>query len=114
MAYTGPTLEDHDADLDQTCMAALGDSVRYMPEGDGFSPMRAYVEFGEALREVETGRVIEQDITVQILMTDVPDRPNGRCRIRLGRLPGLTFKPVNVRVDKTGTHWEFEVAKTDD
>lgn len=114
MAYTGPTLESLQSGMDADCMAALGDSVRYMPEGDGFSSFKAYVEFNEAVQDVETGKVVEQDITVQMLMTDVPDRPNGRCRIRLGRLPGLTFKPVNVRVDKTGTHWEFEVAKTDD
>lgn len=114
MTYTGPTLESLDGDLDQITMAALGDSVRYMPEGGAFSALRGYVDFGEALRDIETGKVIEQDITVQLLISDAPDRPNGRCRIRIIRLPDLTFKPVNVRTNRSGTHWEFEVARTDD
>jgi len=111
MAYSGPRLEDVEAELlNEPCMAALGDAVRYKPAAGAFTDFSAYVDYGEALRDLETGKAIEQDITVQILKSDVPVKPNSQCRITLGRVPDQTFKPINVRSDRSGAHWEFEVA----
>jgi hypothetical protein len=112
MTYRGPTLEDLQDDiLDATCMAALGDSIRYKPAGGSYFSIRAYVEYPEAIRDIETGSVIEQDITVDVLMTDVPARPSSACRVRLGRMAGLTFKPINIRRDRSGSHWQFDLEK---
>jgi hypothetical protein len=113
MTYTGPRLSDLQADLDQTCMAALGDTVRYRPAGGAFADKRAYIDYPETLFSPETGTMIAQDIMVDILKADVPTKPTGSCRITLGALPGKLFKPVNVRSDKSGTHWQFEVVETD-
>lgn len=113
MTYTGPDLESIMGDLDGTCMAVLGDSVRYRPAGGVFADRKGYVEYPEALRDLENGRAIEQDIMVQLLKADVPAKPGSQCRITLGRLPGMLFKPVNVRSDRSGTHWEFEVVSVD-
>lgn len=113
MTYSGPYLSDVEADLDQTVMAALGDTVRYRPVGGVFADKRAYVEFPETLFSPDTGTMIAQDIMVDILKTDVPAKPTGSCRITLGKVPGKTFKPVNVRSDKSGAHWQFEVVETD-
>ena len=112
MTYAGPTLEDmQDDGLDAVCMAALGDSIEYQPVGGAFAPLRAYVEYPEAIRSIETGQIVEQDIVVEVLRSDVPVRPSGICRVRLGRYQGATFKPVNVRLDRSGAHWQFEVVQ---
>lgn len=111
MSYTGPNIEDHQDELDATCMAALGDSVQWKPEGGNYASLKAYVDYGEALRDIQTGQVIEQDITVDILVSDLSARPSSGCRIKLGRLTGLVFRPVNVRRDRSGTHWQFNVEK---
>lgn len=76
------------------------------------APMRGYVDYADALRDMETGRIVEQDISVEVLIADVPTKPNGNCRVILGKIPGLTFKPINVRRDKGGAHWQFEVSRT--
>jgi hypothetical protein len=72
-------------------------------------PLKAYVDYADAMRSLETGQVIEQDITVEVLIADVPVRPNASCRVILGRIPGKVMKPINVRRDRSGTHWQFEV-----
>lgn len=114
MTYTGPRLEDLEAELlNEQCMAGLGDAVWYKPAAGVYADLRGYVDYGEALRDLENGKVIEQDITVQMLKTDVPVRPSGQCRITLSRIPESIFKPVNVRSDRSGSHWEFEVALAD-
>ena len=60
---------------------------------------------------LDGAQAIEQDIGVQLLKSAVPQKPSGACRITLGKLAGLTFKPVNVRSDTSGNYWEFEVVK---
>lgn len=112
MTYAGPTLEDmQDAALDAVCMAALGDSIEYKPAGGQFATLRAYVEYPEAIRSIETGQIVEQEIVVEVLRSDVPVRPSGACLVRLGRYQGATFKPVNIRLDRSGSHWQFEVVQ---
>lgn len=114
MGYTGPRLEDmQDDDLDRACMDGLGDGIQYRAEGGDYSPFSAYVDYGEALRDLETGKKIEQDITVQMLKSDLAFRPTARDRVTLNRVPGKTYRPINIRSDRSGTHWEFEVASVD-
>lgn len=111
MTWTGPNLEDiQDDTLDATCMAALGDSVTYAADGSTFTAFKAYVDYGEALRDINSGQVIEQDITVDMLKSDIA-RPTSAARITLGRIAGATFKPVNIRLDRSGSHWQFNVEK---
>lgn len=111
---TAPTLEDIEAGfLDAPCMAVLGDTIQYRPAGRAtFATIRGYVEHAEALRDIGTGQVIEQDVTVDVLKSDVPVRPSALCRVRLPKVAGTTFKPANVRSDASGTHWQFEIVKT--
>lgn len=107
-----PNLEDLEGDLDATCMSSLGDSIAYTPVV-GEVVTRGYVNYRDAVREIETGQVIAQDITVEILISAAPEKPTGAARITLGKLPGLIFKPANVRRSgEGGTHWEFEVVRT--
>lgn len=108
---SGPTLEDFEADMDRLCMDTLGDSIAYAVLGGRFMPKRAYGEFAEAIRDLSTGSVISQDITLEMLVEDLPRRPNTSDRIRISKVPGATFKPVNVRRTQSGTHWAFELEK---
>lgn len=105
-----PTLESLEGRMDDACMSILGDSIAYTPVA-GAVVTRGYVDYRDALREIETGQVIAQDITVGILIAAAPARPTTPCRITLAKAPGFTFKPVNVRRDQSGTHWEFELDK---
>lgn len=112
MSYTGPVLEDVEATLDEACMAGLGDGIGYKASGAAtFTPMRAYVEYGELARSFDGGQAIAQDIKVELLRSQVPARPTAAVRITLGKLPGLTFRPVNVGLANSGTHWAFEVER---
>lgn len=109
---TFPSLEDLEGEwLDRPVMDALGDSIQFQLAGGSFVPMKAFGEFAEAIRDMSTGRVIDQDITLQILIEDLPRRPISSDRVRIARVPGATFKPTNVRRDQSGVHWEFELEK---
>lgn len=104
-----PTLEDLDALVNEACMDVLGDTLTYTPAGQSARTLKGYVENTEAIRDLQTGQVIEQAMTVQVLVVDVPARPSGAVRIALPKKPGKTYKPANVRMDRSGTHWEFEL-----
>ena len=103
------TLEDLEAGMDAACMAALGDSITFRPAGGSVLPLSAYVDFEELARSLDGGQAIEQAMTVQILCSDLPARPTGSDRVTLGKVPGKTFKPINVTRDKSGTHWAFDL-----
>lgn len=112
MTYSGPVLEDLEASLDEACMAGLGDGIGYKAVGAStFAAMRAYVEYGELARSLDGGQAIEQDIRVEVLCSQVPARPSDAVRITLGKLPGKVFKPINVGLTDSGTHWAFEVKR---
>lgn len=109
---TFPALEDLEAEwLDRPVMDALGDSIEFQLAGGSFTAKKAFGEFAEALRDMATGTVIDQDITLQMLIVDLPRRPIGSDRVRIARVPGTTFKPTNVRRSQDGKHWEFELEK---
>ena len=108
---TLPTIEDMEGVLDTSCMAILGDTISYKPAGGSFAATKAYVDHREALRALDNATVIEQAITVQLLMADHPVKPGGGARVTLPKIAGAIFHPVNVRFDASGTHWEFELER---
>lgn len=105
-----PTLESLEGPMNRACIDTLGDSITYTPVA-GAAVTHGYVNYRDALRDIATGTVIEQDITVAILIVDAPVRPTSPCRIVLGKVPGKTFRPIAVRLDESGDHWEFELEK---
>lgn len=109
---TFPALEDlEDEFLNRTCMDVLGDSIEFQLAGGSFVSKKAYGEFAEALRDITNGSVISQDITLQMLVEDLPRRPIKSDRVRVPRLGSTIYEPVNVRRSQDGKHWEFEVVK---
>jgi hypothetical protein len=107
-----PALEDFEGGLNAQCMALLGDSLTYTPVS-GSPVTRGYVDYRDVARDIQTGQIIAQDIMVQILRTDAPVRPSSSCRVALGKIAGTTFRPINIRRDESGDHWEFELEAVD-
>jgi len=106
-----PTLEDLADGMESTCMARLGDTVQYRPVGGMFTSIKGYVDYGESMRDLGTGQIIAQDITVELLHSDVPVRPSPVSRIQLAKLNGQTFRPTNVRNSESGDAWVFELER---
>lgn len=103
-----PTLED----VFPTLLGAdtiLGDTISLGVDGGAFVPKKAFVDYGEMLRDVETGRVTEQDIRVEISKAACPARPDADTRILLPNLPNVSFRAVNV--SDLGDDWRFEVKR---
>lgn len=97
-----PTLEDMTERLDEGTAMLVGDPLTY----DG-NTINGFIDHVEMNR----GGIgaIEQDMSVQILRSDIPTRPGSANRITLPKLPGKTFKPVNVRLDDGATFWVFDL-----
>ncbi len=110
---TFPRLEDVQGEfLDKPCIDFLGDSLTYKADGaSSFAPISGFVDFSDQPQDIGNGQIIAQDISVEILIADFPVRPNANCRITIGRIPGLTFKPINIGRDKSGAHWSFNLEK---
>lgn len=106
---TLPTLDDLTPALDRISVDLLGDPIEYAADGSAFEGATAFVDYRDASKAFEGAQAIEQDVTVSLLKADVPARPAATARLRLPKLAGKTFKPINVRSDTSGTHWEFEV-----
>lgn len=97
-----PTLSGFTATLDGMTVGLLGDPLTY--DGD---TIKGFIDH----EEMNRGGIgaIEQDMSVQIMRSDVPTRPGSTNRITLPKLPGKTFKPVNVRMDDGATWWVFDL-----
>lgn len=106
-----PTLETLTAGLDRACAQVLGDTIQYRAAGGEYAPIKAHVNYRDMAQAFEAAQAIAQDIMVTLPKTDVPAKPGAADRLTLPRVPGATFKPINVRSDESGTHWEFEVVK---
>lgn len=105
-----PTLNDMTPVIDRNCADVLGDTVRYAADGTLFESAQAFVDYRDADKAFDAGQVISQDIAVSgMLKADVPTKPSGIGLITFARLPGLIFKPINARSDRSGTGWDFEV-----
>lgn len=109
---TFPRLEDiEDSFLNRKVMDSLGDSISYKPLGGSYAPIRGYVDFGEQERDLETGKIIAQEISVEVMRADVPVRPSATSRLTITQYGAQIFRPVNVRLSEDGRHWLFEVEK---
>lgn len=111
MTYTGPRLEDLQDLFGVQCADILGDSLTYTAPGGSPMPIRGYVDFGDQVQDLETGKIIAQDIMVEVPIAVVPTRPTGLARITISAIPDATFKPVNVARSDDGHHWRFNVEK---
>lgn len=102
-----PTLNSLTPLLNASTLGLLGDLLGY--DGD---TINGFVDHAE---QVHGGiGAVEQDITVQISIADVPTRPGGSNRITLPSYAGRIFKPVGVSTDDSGTFWVFALKEMPD
>lgn len=87
----------------------VGERITYTPEGGHPIFPKAHVNYGDQQRDLGAGQAIEQDITIAIRKSSIPHMPKSADRIRLGRHPGVEFKPVNPSTDDSGFEWIFAV-----
>lgn len=105
-----PSIEDFTDLLFSTSDAALGDTISYKPAGGSFASVKAFVDYGEALRDAGgTGMIIDTDISVAVSKLEVAEEPKTGVRIILPKLPQVSFRPFNVR--DMGQEWHFEVKR---
>lgn len=104
-----PNIEDWTPMLDRLCADVVGETISYSLDGSVFEPVKAHVDYKDAIKAMEMAQAIEQDIAIAFLKVDVMAKPTGKARIRLSKAPGRLFRPINVRSDAAGTEWNFEV-----
>lgn len=105
-----PNIEDYDAILDRTCADVVGDTISYKAVGAaGYSDKQAHVDYRDGEVTLGSTEAIEQNISIEIMKSDVPAKPTKAVRIQLPKVPGATFAPINVRTGSSGTHWVFEL-----
>lgn len=108
-----PDLESFDAKLNETCSALLGDTIKYTPAGGSEGDLKVFANHRDGEVAFESVQVIEQDMSIQVLASLVPEKPGSEVRIQLPKIGDQLFKPVNVRRDDSGDHWEFELKAVD-
>ncbi len=102
-------LESLTPDMDAAIDEALGERITYHVNGGPPIYPLAHVNYRDAVQDIGAGQAIEQDITVSVRKISLPTMPNSADRVRLGKRPGLTFKPVNPSHDDSGYHWVFNL-----
>ena len=90
-------------------MALLGDSIRYRPGAGVWRSFNAYVDYSDQLRSIDGAQLVEQNMTLSVLIAQIPAKPTGSARIELSAKPGKIYRPVNVGRDASGTHWTCEL-----
>lgn len=87
----------------------LGDPIDYSTDGTSFVTIMAWVDHREKVRDLGIG-VVEQDIVIEILRSDVSARPAPIHRIRLPKRAGRLFRPnSDASLDAAGRAWVFSV-----
>lgn len=95
--------------LDEPCLEIIGDSIEWSRSGAAWVPLLAFVDSGESTLDLTTGKMIQQDHAIEVPKASLPGRPGAADRLKIGKLPGMVFRPVNVR--HAGRFWAFEVER---
>lgn len=103
-----PDFEDLTDRLFATCEEAVGDSIQIKIGGAPSRGIKATVDYGEALRDFGSGKVIDNEITISILKSIVPAKPEN-ASVTLPKVPATEFTLINVR--DMGREWLCEVKR---
>lgn len=102
-------LDELTGEIDATCMALLGEDILFSRAAGPFTTVRAHVYYRDAVRDLVSGKMSEQDIMCIVQVSALAAKPTMADRIRLPKRAGKTYRPVNVVADDSGTHWEFDL-----
>lgn len=105
-----PTLLETLTDsIDTLTVGVLGDTIDYTPAGGTRRTIVAFVNHEEVRTQGGGIGVVGQDISVEAFMDAVPTVPVDGDRFYLPKYAGITFKPINGRLNAAGTGWLFEL-----
>jgi len=103
------TLDSLTSKLFSDVATGIGDPITYTRAGKAPVSLMAHVDYREIDRNLGIG-VVEQDIQVEILMSDLAGRPATSDRITFGRITGRIYRPnTDVSRDTAGRAWVFTV-----
>ena len=106
------TLSEMMPSVAATARNVLGHDILYTPTGTSTAlPIKAQGDYSPNMLNGEVSVGIDQDIELMVLKTDLAAMPADGDRITLPRVPGKTFKPVNVHHDETAEHWLFNLKR---
>lgn len=100
-----PTLEELTAELDETTVEILGDTILYTPFGGATLPaFKAWVEYGDEVRGFGGAGAVAPAVGAMIRKSDVAEVGAGDV-IELP-LTGASYRPRGAaQSDKTGRWW---------
>lgn len=105
------TLSEMMPSVAATARTVLGHDVLYTPAGGAAQTIKTQGDYSPNMLNGEVSVGIDQDIELMVLKTDLAAMPADGDRITLPRVPGKTFKPVNVHHDETAEHWLFNLKR---
>lgn len=107
---TMPNIDDFlDGMIDATD-AILGDEISYKPSGGGWTTVRAFIDYGEVLRDLGgSAQAIDSEVTVTLSKRQAAAKPASASRLKLPKLSADPFRPINVR--DLGDDWVFGVQR---
>jgi hypothetical protein len=93
--------------LNEASVGMLGDTITYTPMGGAAKTIKAFVDDYEAINDFGQSSAIAAEVTMQILITDVPVRPARDDRIMV-KTSGRTYSPLAARLGRDGRFWHVD------
>jgi hypothetical protein len=109
-----PTLDEIDDRMNASVSAILGSSITYTVFGEAQQTIRAHVMYPDDEVGFDSGSAIMQDITVEIDMAILPDKPKKADLIVVPKRPGKVWHPHGVTRHRSGDQWVFRLKEVRD
>lgn len=103
------TLDELDDRMNATASAILGSPISYTVFGESAETVQAHVIYPDEQVDFDSASAIVQDITVEIDIAILPDRPRDKDRIELPKLSGKVWRPHSVMRSRSGDQWVFRL-----
>lgn len=104
-------LEAATAAMDRTVTDTLGDTILYTPASQPERALTAFVDYSEERADIGQAGFIGQDMQLDILRVDLADEPGKDDRVTLPKVTGITYFPVSVRRDESGSYWRMNLKR---
>lgn len=88
-----------------TCDDTVGEAIVYVLAGGTILSINATVDYGDGVRNIGAGQMIDQEMMVEIRKSLLPAEPSSTERMQFPKRPGLTYRPGTVKTDTTGHYW---------
>lgn len=103
------SLDELEDRMNATASAILGSPISYTVFGETAQTVQAHVTYPDEQVDFDNGSAMMQDITVEIDIAILPDRPRDKDRLELPKRPGKVWKPHGVTRHRSGDQWVFRL-----